>query len=373
MGGASTTTSTRPQDRLASTTVLTISADPDLTDQVERALAAAGTSGEQVSVDQVDRQQWRQAGRILLDPQAMPALLERGLPARRELTVLCRSPLTDNLWAHCVQLGVARVLDLVGEPAALVELLSTATEQTADPHGRIVGFLSASGGAGSSILAAATAVAASRAQRQTLLVDCDQWGAGLDVVLGVEHQAGLRWNDLAAPAGRLSAEHLYQSLPVWNTSAGGVPLVCYPCGAAREVDPAVAATVVATARRCGDLAVVDLPRMRTEVGQAIAELADLVVVVVTADVRSCHAARRQVDWLAGQGIRCALVVRGPSPGGLGADDIADALGVPVLATMRPDRRLLHDLEFGRPPGLDRGRPIARAARSVLRVVDPVLA
>jgi hypothetical protein len=61
------------------------------------------------------------------------------------------------------------------------------------------------------------------------------------------------------------------------------------------------------------------------------------------------------------------VVRGPAPGGLRSGDVADIVGLPLLAAMRPQPQLAAALEHG---GLRLGRrsPLAAAARRVLTVL-----
>ena len=62
-----------------------------------------------------------------------------------------------------------------------------------------------------------------------------------------------------------------------------------------------------------------------------------------------------------------LVVRGPSPGGLRATEVADITGLPLLASMRAQPQLAERLERG---GLRMGRrsPLASAAAEVLAVL-----
>ena len=62
-------------------------------------------------------------------------------------------------------------------------------------RGAAVAVVGGCGGAGASVLAAALAVTAVRHGGRALLVDCDPLGGGLDLVLGAEHVAGLRWPD----------------------------------------------------------------------------------------------------------------------------------------------------------------------------------
>jgi hypothetical protein len=71
--------------------------------------------------------------------------------------------------------------------------------------------------------------------------------------------------------------------------------------------------------------------------------------------------------LAGINPNIGLVVRGPSPGGLRADEVAEIAGLPLLASMKPDPRLVEQLEHG---GLRLGRrsALAAAARRVLAVL-----
>ena len=59
-----------------------------------------------------------------------------------------------------------------------------------------------------------------------------------------------------------------------------------------------------------------------------------------------------------------LVVRGPAPGGIAPDEVATALGLPLIAAMRPEPGLVRALERGTAPGRPRG-PLAGAAGAVL--------
>jgi hypothetical protein len=59
-----------------------------------------------------------------------------------------------------------------------------------------------------------------------------------------------------------------------------------------------------------------------------------------------------------------LVVRGPSPGGLRADEVADITGLPLLAAMKAEPRLAEQVERGA-LRLGRRSALAMAARQVL--------
>ena len=102
----------------------------------------------------------------------------------------------------------------------------------------------------------------------------------------------------------------------------------------------------------------------TDAVETALDTADLVVVVSRCDVRACAATATVVPVLAAINPHIGLVVRGPSPGGLRADEIATITQVPLLASMKPHPRLAEQLEHG---GLRMSRrsALATAARRVL--------
>jgi hypothetical protein len=113
--------------------------------------------------------------------------------------------------------------------------------------------------------------------------------------------------------------------------------------------------------------VCDLPRRLTDGVLAALEAADLVVLVTQSDVRATAATVATASALTVVNPNIGLVVRGPSPGGLQATDVAGIVGLPVLAAMRPEPMLDQQLERG---GLRlRARsPLSTAARRVLAVL-----
>ncbi len=128
--------------------------------------------------------------------------------------------------------------------------------------------------------------------------------------------------------------------------------------------PASVRSVVDAGRRGGEIVVCDLPRYPTDAAVAALAATDLVTLVVPADVRSCASGSRVAAVLAEHGGNVRLVVRGPAPGGIGADEVAGALGLPLLVQMRPEPGLASALERGSGPVRTRG-PLARAAQTVL--------
>jgi hypothetical protein len=97
--------------------------------------------------------------------------------------------------------------------------------------------------------------------------------------------------------------------------------------------------------------------------------ADLVVVASRCDVRACAATTAMAPALASVNPNVGLVVRGPSPGGLLAAEVAEIAGLPLLAAIKAQPQLGEQVERG---GLRLGRrsALAAAAREVLGVLPP---
>jgi secretion/DNA translocation related CpaE-like protein len=214
------------------------------------------------------------------------------------------------------------------------------------------------GGAGASLFATALAHAA----QEALLVDADPWSGGIDLVVGSEEAAGLRWPDLALEHGRIDISALRQALP----GRDGLSVLS-SVRAGNDIEPGALAAVIDAGRRGGVTVVCDLPRRLTRAVEIATDAADLVVLVTSADVRACAATTAAASALSGINPNIGLVVRGPSPGGLRAVDVARIVGLPLLAAMRPQPGLAGTMEHH---GLRmrRNAPLAKAARRVLTVL-----
>ncbi len=180
--------------------------------------------------------------------------------------------------------------------------------------------------------------------------------------VGGETAPGLRWPDLALQGGRLNWSAVRAALP----RPRGISVLS---GTRRgyELDAGPVDAVIDAGRRGGVTVVCDLPRRLTDATQAALDAADLVVLVSPCDVRACAAAATMAPVLTAINPNLGLVVRGPSPGGLRAAEVADVAGVPLLASMRAQPRLAEQLEHGG-LRLRRRSVLASAARRVLGVL-----
>jgi secretion/DNA translocation related CpaE-like protein len=218
------------------------------------------------------------------------------------------------------------------------------------------------GGAGASTLAAALGLVATEQGAGGLLVDLDDLGGGQDLMLGIEDQPGLRWQELTLESGQVAADSLHTALP---HARGGLAVLTSRRGTAQAVRPEAALAAIDASRGHGDVVVADLPRRDDELASAVVEAADLVVVVCAATIRSCAATRELAARMGARSGRLEVVVRGPAPGGLRARQVADVIGLPLLDATRSDPRVPWQLESG---GLVLARrsPLRRTARTVLQ-------
>jgi secretion/DNA translocation related CpaE-like protein len=346
---------------------LIVTADDALLDELLR-IAAAARVDVVHSWDVGPRTQWRSAPIVLIDAGQVPAAVAAGMPRRPGVIVVFDTEPVDSIWQLCVALGVERSFAVHGSEVELIELLADATVgSTWD--GRCVAVIGACGGAGASVFAGAIAFAAARLGRPSLLLDCDLWGAGLDVILGVEADPGLRWTDLSAPAGRLPVEDLSRALPRIRVGGSAISVLTHRRDAVVDLDPDAVDVVIDAGRRGACTTVVDLPRPPGPVPDRVLERCDLVVLIAPADVRACWAAQRVRARLREFAVDAALVVRGPSPCGLGAAELAELLELPLLAQMRAESGLAQELEFGLSLATGRRRPLLKAADRVLAELD----
>ena len=320
------------------------------------------------------------ADAVVLDLDLVEGLAIRA-PAGRLLVVGSRAA-TAGEWAAAVDLGSEKVLRLPGDEAVLSGRLAQLVDG-AGRQARIVGFVGGRGGAGASVLAAAFARCAARRGLATLLLDGDPLGGGLDLLLGAEDAPGLRWPGLTGARGLLPAGVVPHGLPrvdgVWLLSGDRAPrpgrdeppvgLVPGSPGLEPAIPSAALASVLDAARRRVDLVVVDLPRWAAAASREAG--CEVVILVVPADVNSVAAAGRIRLALdrSGADVALGLVVRGPAPGGLPEEVVAEVLDLPLIGSLRPEPGLAAALERREPPGLRVRGPLNRLCGELLDQLD----
>lgn len=354
-----TAAASRTPPRSVSTRPLVVSADDQLLDELLRLLAAAGAEPELATGGPALRRAHRSASLVLVGADALAAGALRTLPRRPGVIVVSGGELPAAEWARAVEVGAERVAVLPADEAWLLSRAVTAVRSPVE-RGWLVAVAGSCGGAGASTVATALALAAAPG---AVLVDADPWGGGVDLLLGAEHADGVRWAELTGLRGRVAGDALLAALP----EISGVHVL-----AASRTDPApipdeALLAVVDASRAAGRPVVVDLPRPAGPTDPAAAAVladADLALLVVPARLRAATAARLLVESPGSPWSTAALVVR-PVAGGLSRDDVAELVGLPVLADAPSDRSAVVRGERGQPPAVSSRAPLGGLVRRVL--------
>lgn len=334
---------------------LLVTSDDALLDDLLR-LAAAGGVEVDLAPDPVSaRSRWSPAPLVLVgSDQAQPCLRAR-LPHRRRLVLVGRSGQLDSGRDVADLMGVEYVAVLPAAEPWLVDRFVECGPDRANPvAARVVAVLGGRGGAGASVVAGGLAVTAARSRLRTLLVDADPLGGGLDLVLGWEQQAGLRWPALTDADGRVDASSLVRALP----SRGDLVVLSWDRGDLRSLPSSAMAAALDAGRRACDLVVVDLPRHLDDAAVTALQSVDRAFLVVPAELRAAAAAARVVRAAAPHCADLSLIIRGPSPGRIRAAELARTLGLPLAGTVRPEPVLGRGLERGEAPAADGRGPLA---------------
>lgn len=371
-----------------------VTADPVLAERLVRCAGEVGVRPEVVAAPSSAASAWAEGALVLLGADCVPHLSPRtAMPPGGLVVVLDEEgelPVDLLPGAPPQRVGApatghhgpgAAGASVPGLPAGLAE-----AELVVLPSGRqsllghlasvlpvagapVLGVVGGRGGAGASTLAVSAALAAAATGLRVALLDLDPLGGGVDLLLGADHQEGLRWSDLGAVPGPLPHGSLWASLP----EAAGVGYLTW----SRDEPPShglpsVLPEVLEAARREADLVVLDLPRC-PHVLAAAAGRACRVVVVVPAEVRAAASARRVVAALEAVDLDLGLVVRGPAPTGLPAEAVAEVLGVPLAGEIRPEPGLAAALDRGDLPITRQRGPLAVLCRRLVAELVPATA
>ncbi len=337
---------------------LVVTADPDLLDDLLRLAAAGGTKVDVAPDPAAARPRYGGAPLVMIGADQLEACLRSRLPRRSRVAVVGRGEVSETMWKAANAHGVEHIAELPTADAWVIERFA---EQLDQPVGRVLAVIGGRGGAGASTLAAGLATTAIGDRHRTLLIDADPLGGGLDLMFGWERKDGLRWSALADAGGRVDPPALLEALP----HHGDLVLLSFDWDASPVVPAAAMAATIDAGRRARDVIVVDLPRHLDDAGVLALECADQAVLIVPAEVRASSAAARVARMVQTHRDELSVVVRGPSPGGLKHSDIASALGLPVIGTLRPERSISQGVERGRPPASDSKGPLAQLCRKLI--------
>jgi secretion/DNA translocation related CpaE-like protein len=344
---------------------LLVTSDPDALDDLLRLVATAGLEADVAPDLAAARGLWELAPIVVVVDDQLHELAVRALPRRSKVVVLGRDLDDAGVWQRAVDVGAEKVVFLPDGESWLLDAVADAVEgQRRD--GRVVAVVGGRGGAGATTLACALGLTSSRRGFDTLLVDGDPLGGGIDLVFGAEREAGVRWPDLSSSRGRIPAAALAQAVP----RMCDLPVLSCDRSDSSELSAAAVAAVLGAARRSHDLVVVDLSRHLDAVAREVLAGAATTVLVVPAEVRAVAAASVVASRVAPLCRDLRLVVRGPAPAGLSAGEVQRALGLPLAGETRAEPGLASLLEEGHPPAQRRSSPLAALCHRLLDDLIP---
>jgi secretion/DNA translocation related CpaE-like protein len=320
-------------------------------------LAAAADVTPTVARDPFDALlSWARAPVVLVGVDLAAALAQVGPESRPQVHVVGRGSPPDRAYQLALELGARQVVDVAVSSGWLVELLSDLTEDAPD-RGEVIGLIGGTGGAGATTFACALGQWARRSG-ETVVIDCDPQGPGLDRVLGMEMTEGFRWDALCSTTGRISARALREALP----RRDGLGVLSWYVDATPQTLQAFAVReALSAARRGHRTVVVDLPRTPDRLIDEIAARCDRLLVMTMADVVGVAGAARMRARFA-EHPDVGLVLRGE---GLSAEEVARAVRLPVVTQMRSQRGVAESIDLGLGPLRSLRGPLARACADVL--------
>jgi secretion/DNA translocation related CpaE-like protein len=337
---------------------LLVTRDPGLLDYLRRLAVAAGHDPDVATGPAQARRWWPTAPVVVVGDDVLPDLAGAALPRRSGVVAVATGDAVP--WDDALAAGADRVVHLATDDHDLLRLLAAADLLGAG-HGRVIGVVGGSGGAGATVLATALALAAARQGLGALLVDADPGSGGLDLAVAAEDVEGARWRDLSAVTGLLAPDVLRAALPVVR----GTAVLSVDRDSTRPLPLDAVPAVLDSARAAYDLVLVDLPRAGGDVLDVVLPRCDAVLLVVTTELRAAASGRRALRAL--QPLAApSLVVRSVPHGMLDASDVEAWLEAPAVAELRHDPRLAGALERGEPPGAAPRTRLARTCQALVR-------
>ncbi len=358
------------RSRPSAPAVLLLTSDPQLAERVSGQLPRTRPTLTVLDGPRNAGQAWNAAAHVLVDAALAGALRRARLPARPGVALVLGADAAQLEWQDAVAIGIDRMLEPDEVGSWLAEQGPSEQPLEGRPlasaaRGRLVVVTGASGGCGTSTLAAALGVVADGAR---LLVDLDVGGGGLDLVLGLEEHPGPRWAEAHAADTALMPR--FDALP---TTADGLAVLSHDGRLPADADPRSAGEVVGqvldAALRRYPLVIADLPRTgRPDLLPDAGRAATAVLLIVPPDIRGCAAALSRCRSLDGWPDLRLVVGPRPEPV-LDEATVAVGLDLPVAGVLPYDPAVPAAAARGELPVTTRRSSYGRAVSRLLRGLE----
>ena len=272
------------------------------------------------------------------------------IAAIRELTVTATR--------LALRTGAADVLPLIFTPeefdSAVIPAQIAPRAQPAAPtqRGKVIAFVGATGGCGTTVIAAQAGIVWSATSR-VCLIDLDVQFGNAALYLDLGTQLGL--SDVLDAGTRLDIELLRT---IAQIHPSGLSVVASPADILPldTISVEMIDTVVALAAAAYDVVLIDLPGAWTTWSMRVVEVADITVMVTGLTVPGIHQARRQSEIIAANGFsdRLRVAVNRVVHPMFGTIDLAETQS---LLGRRIDFTIANDYPTVS-TAIDRGKPLA---------------
>ena len=241
-------------------------------------------------------------------------------------------------WRFAAQLSANHIAVIPDSREWLVEHLSA----PASKKGMCVGIIPGAGGAGASILSCGLAFHARQFFNAVVLVDLDPSSAGLDIILGIEAQPGMRWHDFSSLTGSISGGDILRGLPARD----GVALLTHQASESVSKN-FMPSSIIEQLRNASELVIIDLPRFTNQEAMIeILQLCDIVYVATPSTVRGSASTKKAIANIQKHIKNVELVIRNMPGTNLDALKIAQSLNVPLAGVITSDPRIIEQIEQG---------------------------
>ncbi|WP_374071590.1 septum site-determining protein Ssd [Corynebacterium belfantii] len=240
-------------------------------------------------------------------------------------------------------------------PAQSPELLKALGRRDVAPRAGkypVIAVIGAAGGAGTSTLCAVLAAD----YREALLIDTEHFSGGIDLLLGKEDDPGIRWDDVPDSGEKVPASELLASLPCMEPN---VRILAATRDSVTVVAEQQLRGVVESVRGTCPI-IIDVQRHHVLLESCV-DLADLVVLLIPAEIRSVAAAAQLVPWLRRRKVDVVGVLRERAWASVDREEVARVTGVDIVATVPTIKGLPREVELGGMATIPRAlrRPLAQ--------------
>ncbi|MBP3089385.1 pilus assembly protein [Corynebacterium sp. sy017] len=308
--------------------VLVAIKDPVLKPDVLNAVAATGRKYiELAHPEQEFSRHIRRASVVLIDTHYAQKLVQQAALHTSARIFLLATESEEIDWQLAMKIHSDDVFVLPAQELELLETLGQNPNSHSAHDSPVIAVLGASGGAGTSTFAACLAHSLSHStSSEVALCDAHPLSGGLDLLLGIESQMGVRWPDLSFTQGTISGKDLVAALPQCSS---GVRVLSHARGIASDISAQAVSGVLESLCGCASV-VVDCP-VATDITHTVIDFAQLCVLLVPAEVRAAASASVLIEQLNAQKIRIAVVLVHRGWSGMNTADMEYLLKAPICA------------------------------------------